>query len=169
MLFSQTIPPSFSSTESKSLLFTTNITSWFNSDQISCYFFPVSLFPILISPMFSLCAKTNFMALLHWENGIRQEIFLFNTVTNRPHPQPYFSHLFLQRWQHLYQSRCRRPSSLDDGGVTWFFSSYGGILELRRGIQDAYCVGPGKSNLPFELRRKAGDCSRVTAGPIDLI
>ena len=28
---------------------------------------------------------------------------------------------------------------------------------------------PGKSNLPFELRRKAGDCSRVTAGPIDLI
>ena len=40
---------------------------------------------------------------------------------------------------------------------------------LRRGIQDASCVGPGKSNLPFELRRKAGDCSRVTAGPIDLI
>ena len=28
---------------------------------------------------------------------------------------------------------------------------------------------PGESNLPFELRRKAGDCSRVTAGPIDLI
>ena len=24
-------------------------------------------------------------------------------------------------------------------------------------------------NLPFELRRKAGDCPRVTAGPIDLI
>ena len=36
-------------------------------------------------------------------------------------------------------------------------------------LQDASCVGPGKSNLPFELRRKAGDCSRVTAGPIDLI
>ena len=34
---------------------------------------------------------------------------------------------------------------------------------------DTACVGPGKSNLPFELRRKAGDCSRVTAGPIDLI
>ena len=49
------------------------------------------------------------------------------------------------------------------------FSSCGVILELRRGIQDASCVGPGKSNLPFELRRKAGDCSRVTAGPIDLI
>ena len=25
------------------------------------------------------------------------------------------------------------------------------------------------TNLPFELRRTAGDCSRVTAGPIDLI
>ena len=61
------------------------------------------------------------------------------------------------------------PTSCDDGGATWFFSSYGGILELRRGIQAASCVGPGKSNLPFELRKKAGDCSRVTAGPIDLI
>ena len=60
-------------------------------------------------------------------------------------------------------------SSCDDGGATWFFSSYGGILEVRRGIQDASCVGPGKSNLPLELRRKAGHCSRVTAGPIDLI
>ena len=35
--------------------------------------------------------------------------------------------------------------------------------------KEGSCVGPGKSNLPFELRRKAGDCSRVTAGPIDLI
>src|SRR5574341_1008509 len=34
-------------------------------------------------------------------------------------------------------------------------------VEFRRGIQAASCVGPGKSNLPFELRRKAGDCSRV--------
>ena len=42
------------------------------------------------------------------------------------------------------------------------------ILQDHR-IQDASCVGPGKSNLPFELRRKAGDLSRVTAGPIDLI
>src|SRR5574340_326850 len=57
--------------------------------------------------------------------------------------------------------------SLHDALPIWFFSSYGGILELRRGIQAASCVGPGKSNLPFELRRKAGDCSRVTAGPID--
>ena len=30
-------------------------------------------------------------------------------------------------------------------------------------------VGPGKSNLPFELRRRAGDCSRVTAGQTYLI
>ena len=46
---------------------------------------------------------------------------------------------------------------------------------LRRSIEDAATLAeledlyPGKSNLPFELRRKAGDCSRVTAGPIDLI
>ena len=33
----------------------------------------------------------------------------------------------------------------------------------------SFCVGPGKSNLPLELRRKAGHCSRVTSGPIDLI
>ena len=36
-------------------------------------------------------------------------------------------------------------------------------------IPSTSCVGPGKSNLPLELRRKAGHCSRVTAGPIDLI
>ena len=40
---------------------------------------------------------------------------------------------------------------------------------VRRGIQDASCVGPGNYNVPLELRKKAGDCSRVTAGPIDLI
>ena len=62
-----------------------------------------------------------------------------------------------------------KGSYCDDGGTTWFFSSCGGFLELRRGIQDVSCVDPGKSNIPFELRRKAGDCSRVTAGPIDLI
>ena len=63
----------------------------------------------------------------------------------------------------------KRASSCDGGGTTGFFSSCGRILELQQGIQDASCVGPGKSNLPFELRRKAGDCSRVTAGHIDLI
>jgi len=40
---------------------------------------------------------------------------------------------------------------------------------VRRGIQDASCVGPGNYNVPLELRKKAGDCSRVTAGQIDLI
>ena len=33
-------------------------------------------------------------------------------------------------------------SSCDGGGTTWFFSICSGILELRRGIQDASCVGP---------------------------
>ena len=47
----------------------------------------------------------------------------------------------------------------------WIFSSGGGILELRRGIQASSCVGPGKPNIPFELRGKAGGCTRVTAGP----
>ena len=56
-----------------------------------------------------------------------------------------------------------------DGGTTRLFSRCSRILELRRGIQDASFVGPGKTNLPFELRGKAGDCSRVAAGPIDLI
>ena len=46
----------------------------------------------------------------------------------------------------------------------WFFSSFGGILELRWGIQASSCVGPGKSNLPLELRERARDCSRVTSG-----
>ena len=63
----------------------------------------------------------------------------------------------------------KRASSCDGGGTTGFFSSCGRILELQQGIQDASCVGPGKSNLPFELRRRAADCSRVTAGHIDLI
>src|SRR5574341_1998407 len=30
-----------------------------------------------------------------------------------------------------YLCSIKRASSCDDGGATWFFSSYGGILELR--------------------------------------
>ena len=62
-----------------------------------------------------------------------------------------------------------RASSCDGGGTTWFFSSCDAILNFRQGIQDASCVGPGKFNLPFEVRGRARDCSRVTAGQIDLI
>ena len=36
--------------------------------------------------------------------------------------------------------------------------------EVRRGIQVSSCVVPGKSILPFEVRGRAGDCSRVTSG-----
>ena len=46
---------------------------------------------------------------------------------------------------------------------TWFFSSCGGILDLRRGSQPSPGVGPGKPNLPLGLRGKAGGCARVTA------
>ena len=58
-----------------------------------------------------------------------------------------------------------RASSCEEVGTTLFFSSCGGILELGRGFQASSCVGPGKPNLPFELRGKAGGCARVTAGP----
>ena len=58
-----------------------------------------------------------------------------------------------------------RPSSAPDAKA---FALCSFSLELPTYIVCS-CVGPGKSNLPFELRRKAGDCSRVTAGPIDLI
>ena len=50
------------------------------------------------------------------------------------------------------------------GNPSWFSLSCGGILKLLRGTQDASRVGPGKSNLPFELSGRAGDCSRVTEG-----
>ena len=45
------------------------------------------------------------------------------------------------------------------------------FLELRRdsrvtrGSQPSSWVGPGKPNLPLELRGKAGRCARFTAGP----
>ena len=54
------------------------------------------------------------------------------------------------------------PKRWEPRGV---FSSCGGILELRRGSQASSWVGPGKPNLPLELRGKAGGCARVTAGP----
>ena len=74
-----------------------------------------------------------------------------------------------ERGTSLRRCRGKRASSCDDWGTTWFFLSCGGILELRRVIQDAFCVGPGKSNLPFELRRRAVDYSLVSAGQIDII
>ena len=58
-----------------------------------------------------------------------------------------------------------RASSCQEVGTTWFFSSCGGNLELRRGSQASSWVGPGKANLPLGLRGKAGGCTRVTAGP----
>ena len=41
----------------------------------------------------------------------------------------------------------KKASSRDDGGTSWFFSSCGGILELRQETQGSSCVGPRKSNL----------------------
>ena len=45
--------------------------------------------------------------------------------------------------------------------------SFPSQLEWKIGL--AWANTRGKSGLPFELRRKAGYCSRATAGPIDLI
>ena len=49
-------------------------------------------------------------------------------------------------------------------GTHVVFKSCGGILELQREIQTSSCVGPVKTNLPFELRGRDGCCSRVTVG-----
>ena len=57
-----------------------------------------------------------------------------------------------------------RACFCEDRGTTWFFLSCGWIPELHRGIQASSCVGPRKSNLPFKLRERGGDCARVTAG-----
>ena len=57
-----------------------------------------------------------------------------------------------------------RASSCQAVGTTWFFSTCGGILDLRWGSQPSSWVGPGKPNLPLELRGKAGGCARVIAG-----
>ena len=45
------------------------------------------------------------------------------------------------------------------------FNSCGGILELQREIQTSSCVGPMKTNLPFELRGRDGCCAEITARP----
>ena len=74
------------------------------------------------------------------------------------------SHFKTERGTSLETLSQARASSCDDGGTTWFFSRCGGILELRRGSQPSPWVGPGKPNLPFGLRGKAGGCARVTAG-----
>ena len=52
-------------------------------------------------------------------------------------------------------------------GQTWFFSSFGGILELRRGFQASSWVGPGKPNLPLGLQGKAGGCARERKRRLD--
>ena len=64
----------------------------------------------------------------------------------------------------ILQARDQTHVSCITGGF-WFFSSCGGILELRRGSQPSPWVGPGKPNLPLELQGKSGGCARVTAEP----
>ena len=53
-----------------------------------------------------------------------------------------------------------------ENGVLFFPSRRGLTLQVSRECNPEIPVGPGKSNLPFELQVRAGDCSRVTAGQI---
>ena len=55
-----------------------------------------------------------------------------------------------------------RASSCNDGGTSWFFSSYDG--ELREPLDLAQ-----GSPISIQVTVGAGDYSRVTAGQIDLI
>ena len=49
-----------------------------------------------------------------------------------------------------------RASSFNDRGTSWFFSSFGGILDLRLGTQEASRVAPGKSNLHSSCEGEVG-------------
>ena len=49
----------------------------------------------------------------------------------------YCFDLMRERGISLETLQRERGSSRDDGGTLWFFSSYGGILELKRGTQGA--------------------------------
>ena len=56
----------------------------------------------------------------------------------------------------LEKLQWERASSRDDGGTSWFFSSWGRILGLWRGTQGASRVAPGKSNLHWSCERELG-------------
>ena len=62
-----------------------------------------------------------------------------------------------------------RASSRDDGETSWFFSSCGGILELRRGTQGASSVVPGKCNLHSSCEGKLGIAIESLQSKIDLM
>ena len=63
----------------------------------------------------------------------------------------------------------QRASSCDDEGSTWFFSSCGGILELRRGIQASSCVGPGSLIFHSSCQGELGIGLHSLKGKLDLI
>ena len=71
----------------------------------------------------------------------------------------------------LLLRRCsgQRASSCDDEGTTWFFSSCGRILELRRGIQASSFVGPGSPILHSSCQGELGIGLHSLKGKLDLI
>lgn len=75
-------PTPFSSTESK-VAFLPQISHHDSTVIRYPAIFSVNLFPILISPIFSLCAKTKFIALLYWEmESDRKSFFSIQSPTN---------------------------------------------------------------------------------------
>ena len=70
--------------------------------------------------------------------------------------------------------RKRKASCRDDGGIScfFFFELWPDVWGFSRGTTGnsgiLSCV-PREVQSPFEVRRGAGDCTRVTAGQIDLI
>ena len=75
-------------------------------------------------------------------------IMHYNTATNYGK--------FLKRWEYQTTS----PAS-------WEICMLVKKQQLELDMEQQ--TGSKLGKVPFELRRKAGDCSRVTAGPIDLI
>ena len=68
--------------------------------------------------------------------------------------------------------RKRRASSRNYGRISWVFSSCGvsvGFLNSYDGELREPLVLPQGCSISIWLRGRAGDCSRVNVGPIDLI
>ena len=58
-----------------------------------------------------------------------------------------------------------RASSCEEVGTTWFFSSCGGILVLRRGITGFLVCRPWVAQSSIVVASESWGCARVTAGP----
>ena len=82
-----------------------------------------------------------------------------------------FSNFMRERGISLEMLQRERASFRDNGGILWFFSSWGEMcgvsLELRWGTQGAFHVVPWQSNLHLSCERERGIAleSRHGIGP----